>query len=112
MPERKNRYAQMERFMTRVLLGDLAVFVLYLISAGFGIIWLKVITAIIAILVSGLSLAYLFLTQELLKKRSLWMSVSSGAILICLLVSLILNFPSPNPYKDANVPTSVTQVEA
>ena len=109
MPERKNRYAQMEGFMTRVLLGDLAVFVLYLISAGFGILWLKVIMAIIAFLVSGLCLAYLFLTQELMKKRSLWMSVSAGAILICLLVSLILNFPSPNPFKDLPIATSVSQ---
>ena len=111
MPERKNRYAQMERFMTRVLLGDLAVFVLFLISAAFGIIWLKVITAIIAILVSGLCLVYLYLSQELTKKRSLWMSVSAGAVLICLLASLILNFPSPNPFKDLPIATSVSQNE-
>ena len=109
---KRMRYKQIEQLLTRILLADTAVFILYLIFAGFGLTFLKVVTVIIALAASGLSLAYLFLTQELLKKRSLWMSVSAGAILICLLVSLILNFPSPNPYKDANVPTSVTQVEA
>jgi len=29
----------------------------------------------------------------------LWMSVSAAAVVLCLLFSLILNMPSPNPYK-------------
>lgn len=106
MAKRNERYLQMEKVMTRVLLGDLAVFILYLIFAGIGIIWLKVITAIISIFVSVLCLAYLFLTQELLKKRSLWMSISAGAIAVCILFSLILNIPSPNPYKDPPTPVA------
>ena len=95
----KNRYKTMEKYMTWILLGDLCLFILFLIFAGIGIVWLKVTLAIIAILTSILCLAYLYLTQELLKNRSLWMSVSAAAILVCILFSLILNFPSPNPYK-------------
>jgi len=99
MQKKNNRYRQMERYMTYALLADLVLFILYLIFAGIGIIWAKVIIAIIAILLSLLCLAFLFLTQELLKRRSLWMSVSAAAVVLCLLFSLILNMPSPNPYK-------------
>ena len=86
-----NRYKDMERYMTYVLLTDLALFILYLCFAS--IIWLKVILSIFIILISGLSLAYLYITKELLKPRSLWMSTAAAAILVCLLFSLILNFP-------------------
>ena len=99
MKKKKTRYQQMEQIMTYVLLGDLVMFILFLIAAGFGIIWLKVITAIIAILTSGLCLWFLYLTQEILKRRSLWMSSAAAAILICVLFSLVLNFPCPNPYS-------------
>ena len=95
-----NRYRQMEKVMTYVLLDDLGMFIIYLFAAGFGVIWLKAITAIITILVSGLCLCFLYLTQELLKQRSFWMSTAAGAILLLVLISLILNFPSPNPYND------------
>jgi hypothetical protein len=98
--KKNSRYRQMEQVMTYILLGDLAVFIIYLFAAGFGIIWLKAITAIIAILVSGLCLLFLHMTQELLKQRSFWMTVAAASILICVLFSLILNFPSPNPFKE------------
>lgn len=101
MANSSGRYKQMEQYMCFALLADLLIFVFYLIAAGNGIIWLKVILAIITILLSGLCLAFLYMSKELLNQRSLWMSVSAGAILICLLFSLILNFPSPNPYKQA-----------
>ena len=107
MKNKKSRYRQMEQIMTFVLLGDLAMFIIFLIAGGFGIIWLKVITAIIAILVSGLCLWFLYMTKELLKQRSLWMCAAAAAILICVLFSLILNFPSPNPYTASNAVISL-----
>ena len=97
--KKNKRYRQMEKVMTCILLGNLGMFIIYLIVAGFGIIWLKAITAIIAMLVSGLCLWFLYMTQELMKPRSFWMTVAAAAILICVLASLILNFPSPNPYN-------------
>ena len=38
---------------------------------------------------------FLFMTGELKKRRSLWMVVGFVGILVCLLVSLICNYPSP-----------------
>ena len=97
MAKRNNRYFQMRKVMSFVLLGDLAAFILYLIGAALGIGWLKVLTSIITILVSLLSLGYLYLTQEIFKKRSLWMTSAAIAILFCVLYSLVLNFPCPAP---------------
>ena len=97
MAKRNNRYKQMELRMTCVLLADLFLFIVYLFSAGFGVIWLKVITAIFAILASLLCLGFLYLSQELLRRRSLWMTLAAGAILICTLFSLIVGFPCPAP---------------
>lgn len=92
---RRNRYKEMENLMTKILIGDAAVFVLYLLFAGLGVTALKVITAIIAILASGLSLGFLYLNGEFKKRRSRWMVMGFGAVVVCLLVSLILNYPSP-----------------
>ena len=95
MAKRNNRYRQFDMLMTKVVLGDVFLFLLYLLSAATGIGFLKVITAIIIILGSGLCMGYLYLTQELLKKRSLWMSVAFASVLLCTIVSLICNFPGP-----------------
>lgn len=101
MDNSRKRYRQMEQYMSYALLSDLVLFILFLVTAGHGIIWLKVILAILVIGLSALCLAYLYLTQELLRQRSFWMSVSAAAILICLLFSLVLNYPSPHKYKNA-----------
>ena len=93
MAKRNNRYRQFDMLMTKVVLGDVFIFLLYLLSAATGIGFLKVLTAIIAIAGSGLCLGYLFLTQELLKRRSLWMTLSFAAIILLTLVSLICKVP-------------------
>ena len=98
MDSNRSRYELMERYMTIALITDAALFFLFLISAAAGVMWLKSITAILAALISALALAYLFITQELSKKRSLWMTAAAGAILICIIISLLLNFPSVSPY--------------
>ena len=96
------RYKQIEQLLTRVFLADTAVFVLYLIFAGFGLTFLKVLTVIIALAGSALCLAYLYMLGEFKKARSRWLVMGFGAIILCTLVSVILNFPSPAPeYADA-----------
>lgn len=95
MTRRVNRYKQMEKKMTYALLADLGLFLLYLLFAGQGIIWLKVILAIFCGLLSLAVLAFLYLSQELLRPRSRWMTVGAAAIALCLLVSLLLNYPAP-----------------
>ncbi len=99
MSGQAKRYNQMQWYMTYALVADLGMFLLFLIFSAFGIIWLKVITAIFAILISLACLGFLYLTRELTTRRSFWMSVAAGAILVCLLASLVLNYPRPNTYK-------------
>ena len=99
MEKRRNRYKEMERYLTYALLADAALFVVYLLVAGLGIAWFKVTLAILAIVISGLALAYLYMTGELLKLRSRWLSVGFGAIALVIFVSLLLNYPSPDPLK-------------
>ncbi len=93
MANRKNRYQQLERYLTYALILDGILFVLYLLFAGLGIVWLKAIIAILALLLSGLCLYLLYATNELLRQRSLWMSLSAASIILCTLFSLLLNYP-------------------
>ena len=89
----RNRYQQMQDIMTKALLTDVAAFIIFLITAGNGVTWLKVVAAIASIIISLGSLAFLFLSQELLKKRSLWLSTGFFSVFMCVLASLILAYP-------------------
>ena len=55
----RNRYREMESMMTKIILADVLVFVLYLVSAGLSWNVFKVITAIIAIFGSLLCVGWL-----------------------------------------------------
>ena len=92
---KRNRYRELEKKVTLMIAADAAVFVLYLLVAGAGIVALKVITSIVAIIGSLLALGFLFMSGELLKKRSLWMTVAFASVLLCTIVSLVCNFPAP-----------------
>lgn len=87
----------MESTMTKIILADVLVFVLYLVCAGYGMSVLKVITAIIAIFGSLLCTFWLYLTGEFSRRRSLWMVTIFICIVICIAVSLLLNYPCPAP---------------
>ncbi len=90
-----NRYQELDRGMTILILASTLDFILFLIFSGAGILWAKVLTAIFAILMPLLCLVYLYLTKEWLKQRSLWLTTGFGSILVCTIVSLICNFPCP-----------------
>lgn len=90
---KRSRYKDLEKMMTLLLIASGVDFVLYLVFAGAGITWLKVITAIFAILMPVLCLGILYMSKELLKQRSLWMSAGFACVLICTAVSLITRFP-------------------
>lgn len=92
---KRSRYRELEFNMTRILLIDTAVFLLYLLFAGFGVIPMKIITAIVAILGSLLCLGFLYLCNEFKRRRSHWMILGFAAIAFCTIVSLITNMPSP-----------------
>ena len=99
MADKTRRYKVMERYMTIALCVDAVLFFFYLIAAGNGVIWLKVILTLLCLGTSGLLLWFLYATKELLRQRSLWITTGAAAIAVCLLFSLLLNFPSPNKYK-------------
>lgn len=92
---KRNRYRALEKLMTEVLLGDALVFVLFLIFSSKGLNVLRVITATLSILASVLSVGWLFITGELLRRRSFWMVTGFASIFLCLIVSLILKYPCP-----------------
>ena len=91
----RKRYKELEQMMTRILVADVVVFALFVLFAGLGVVAMKVICAIVTIIVSAMCLAFLYMTGELQKRRSLWMVVGFISVLACLLVSLICNYPSP-----------------
>ena len=109
---KRMRYKQIDQLLTRVLIADTAVFILYLIFAGFGLTALKVITVIIALLVSALCLVYLYMLGEFKKARSRWLVMGFGAIILCTLVSLILNYPSPAPEVAGTIGAGATSAGA
>ena len=89
------KYKQIEPILTYVLIGVGVIFLLYLIFAAIALVAGKVICAILSILISGLVLAYLYMSKELLRRRSIWMTLGAGSVVILTLMSLILNFPAP-----------------
>lgn len=93
----RRRYKDLDQLFTKILLGDTAVFVLYLLFANAGMVALKVITSIVAIICSLLCLGFLYVSGETAKQRSRWMVYGFGAILVCIIVSLILKYPAPFP---------------
>ena len=91
----RKRYKDIERFLTMVLLADAGVFLLYMIFAGIGLTFLKVVCTILCIVASIACLGLLYMTGEMKKARSRWLVLGFASIVVCLLVSLILNYPSP-----------------
>ncbi len=110
MAEKPQRYKIMERYMTVALCADAVLFFFYLIAAGNGVIWLKVILTLLCLGISGLLLWFLYATKELLRQRSLWITTGAAAIAVCLLFSLLLNFPSPNKYKQEDEKSSYVTI--
>ena len=100
MGNANKRYETMQKNMTYILCGNAGLFALYLVFAALGLVWLKFIVGIIAILISAGCFGFLYLSQEWRKKRSYWMTVAAAAIAICILASMILRYPRPNTYKD------------
>ena len=97
MSERRNRYKQLEQMATLALVGTLVLFILYWLVSANEIVWLKAILSVLIFLICGISLGYLYISQELMRKRSRWMTLGFAAIAVCLLLSLLLHFPCPDP---------------
>ena len=92
---KKNSFRKFESFLTKVILGELAGFLLMLLFAALGVGWLKWILAVAVILVSGAGCALLVSKQEHKRRRSWWMLAAFAGMLLCTLVSLIARYPAP-----------------
>ena len=88
-----NRYQEFEMLMATALISAAVIFVLYLLIASAGIVWLKWVLAILDIALCAGGFGILLHSGELLRPRSLWLSCGFFAVLACLLVSLNLNYP-------------------
>ena len=94
---KRNRYREMESLMTKIILVDVLVFIVYLVTAGMGANVFKVVTAIISVVGSLLCAGWLYLTGEFGRRRSLWMVTIFICIVICVVVSLLLGYARPTP---------------
>ena len=97
MDRRRARFKKMEFYMTIALCVNVVIFIAYLIFAGMGINALKIVSAIACVGIAGVVLYQLFMSHELLRRRSIWMTLAAACFIICILFSLILKFPCP-PY--------------
>ena len=95
MAEKRSKYRQLEQFLTMLLALTGAMFVLYLVTAGLGIVVLKIILALAVALLGGFCLFILYRTRELLRSRSLWLTLSFCSMILLTVVSLICNYPAP-----------------
>lgn len=95
MRKENKRYQEMVRFMQLILLGDCLLFILSLVAAGAGIAWVRIPLRVLTALVSLGGIGLLYLNKELFRPRSRWIVAAFAAILLCLAVSTIVNYPSP-----------------
>ena len=98
MSQRKTRFRDFERYITLCLTIATILFFFFLSAAGSGNVGFKVFLAILTVTDCGYCLWLLYKKQELLRRRSLWMNVWAACVILCILASIILNFPSPNLY--------------
>lgn len=91
----KRSYRQLEKRLIAAVLADLGVYLLYLLFAGLGIVWLKLTLAVVGIVAGILGCAFLVLIDEYKRRRSRWVLCAFGAIALCIVVSLITRFPGP-----------------
>ena len=99
MAQRKTRFRDFERYIILCLSIATVLFIAFLSAAGAGNLGLKIFLAILVVAVCGYCLWLLYKKRELLRKRSLWLSVWAICMIICILASVILNYPSPNIYR-------------
>ncbi len=98
MSQRKTRFRDFERYITLCLAVATILFFLFLSAAGSGNVGLKIFLALLSVLDSSYCLWLLYKKQELKRRRSFWMSIWAVCVIVCILASIILNFPSPGIY--------------
>ncbi len=93
MNTRHDRFQELERLLSIFVLAAAVLFVGYLVSAACCLSVLKIVLAVLTIVISAFGLWVLIKARELTNPRGLWLTCSFFCIPLCVIVSLICNFP-------------------
>ena len=94
--ERQNtRYKDLEQFLTILVVAMLALFIFYLTMAAGGKTVLQIIAAVMIASIAAFGLWLLVKSRELLRQRSIWMTLSFVCCTIVTIVSLLAGYPGP-----------------
>ena len=93
MEKNKPRFRQLESLLTLILYVEIGLFLAYLITAALGLVVVKIILAVLAILIAVFCEWMLYCAKELLKPRGLWLTCAFFSVIVCTAVSLICNCP-------------------
>ena len=95
MEKKRPGFRQLESLLTLILYVDLGLFVVYLITAATGVVVLKIIFAVAAMLIALGCEWMLYCAKELFRPRGLWLTCAFFSVILCTAVSLICNYPAP-----------------
>ena len=95
MEKNKPRFRQLESLLTLILYVEIGLFLIYLIMSALGLVVVKIILAVLAILIAAFCEWMLYCAKELFKPRGLWLTCAFFSVILCTAVSLICNFPAP-----------------
>lgn len=109
MKQGNMQYQKLKKILKYLLAADLLAFLTLMTASAVHVPEVKFFSAISTLLLSGLCLTLLYRSHELMRRRSFWMTVSSGALAACAVFSLVLHFPSPNPLDQPNPYTTTEE---
>ena len=95
MEQKNTRYKDLEQFLTILVVAMLALFIFYLVMASGGKTVLQIIAAVMIGAIAAFGRWLLGKSRELLRQRSIWMTLSFVCCVIVTIVSLLAGYPGP-----------------
>ena len=95
MEQKNTRYKDLELFLTILVVAMLALFIFYLVMAAGGKTVLQIIVAVMVGSIAAFGLWLLFKSKELLRQRSIWITLSFLCCALVTIVSLLAGYPGP-----------------
>ena len=95
MEQKNTRYKDLEQFLTILVVAMLALFIFYLIMAAGGKTVLQIIAAVMIGSIAAFGLWLLVKSKELLRQRSIWITLSFLCCTLVTIVSLLAGYPGP-----------------
>ena len=95
MEQKNTRYKDLELFLTILVVAMLAMFIFYLVMAAGGKTVLQIIAAVMVGSIAAFGLWLLAKSKELLRQRSIWITLSFLCCALVTIVSLMAGYPGP-----------------